>query len=129
MKGSKEMSKNHKNHINFIENADIPALSGIYLLRDIKTGQVYIGNSVNIRARIATHRSLLQAKNHNNQKLQKLYNNGVLTVEILVSFPFSDKKRLKETERIFLEAADVIFPAGIVNRKTTTPFHQKKRLS
>jgi hypothetical protein len=107
-----------KNHIDFIENESITERSGIYLLRDEKSGMVYIGNSSNVRARVAVHRSLLQSKKHNNSRLQKIYNEGVLTVCVLIEFPYVDKIRLKEAERLFIDASPVLFPSGICNRST-----------
>ncbi|SOB90408.1 GIY-YIG catalytic domain-containing protein [Ureibacillus xyleni] len=114
----------YKNHIKFITNDELPNTSGIYLLYDEKSDLAYIGSASNLRNRIANHRSNLIHQKHPNDMLQAMFNMGCLCVRILVTFPFLDKKRLKEAENLFIEASPAIFKNPLVNRYKSVPFHQ-----
>ncbi|MES1043539.1 hypothetical protein FOA22_03315 [Heyndrickxia oleronia] len=112
-----------KNHIKYLENVDIPALPGVYLLTDTKNDLHYIGSSLNIRSRIANHRTLLNYGSHQNEKLQRMYDEGCLCVNILVAFPFSDKRKIKEAEKLFIEAAPVLFKDNLINKHKGKSIH------
>ncbi len=47
--------------------------AGVYLIRHLPSGQVYIGQATNIDSRIRTHRADLRRGNHHNTKLQELW--------------------------------------------------------
>lgn len=46
-------------------------MSGIYCIRNLATGKVYVGSSSNIKARLANHRFRLRAGRHDNSHLQR----------------------------------------------------------
>lgn len=52
----------------------IPKKSGIYQIRNLVNGKVYIGSSVNMYDRWCEHRSELKHNSHHSQKLQRAYN-------------------------------------------------------
>lgn len=49
-------------------------ISGIYKITSKSQGKCYIGSSIHIRKRWASHRCCLKNNNHNNQYLQNIYN-------------------------------------------------------
>jgi len=48
--------------------------SGIYQIRHVETGKVYVGSAVNFPRRFALHRCNLRAGKHRNTKLQNAWN-------------------------------------------------------
>ncbi len=48
--------------------------SGVYLIKNTKTGKYYVGSSVNIQIRWANHKTLLKSGRHTNSILQADYN-------------------------------------------------------
>lgn len=44
--------------------------SGIYAIRNIRSGRVYVGSAVNIRRRFNQHRHMLRRGNHHSRRLQ-----------------------------------------------------------
>lgn len=121
MQGDNDMDKNH---IKFIANEELPTASGIYLLYDEKSDLAYIGCASNLRNRIANHRSNLIHQKHPNYMLQAMFNCGYLCVRILSTFPYPDKKRLKEAQQLFIEASPAIFKNPLVNKYKTVPLYQ-----
>lgn len=66
---------------------DLPRLSGIYSIRNLVSGNRYIGSTSNIRRRIIEHRSQLQRSAHYNFILQRAwdkYGPTAFTVDVLV---------------------------------------------
>ena len=53
---------------------DIPRKSGIYQIRNLVNGKVYVGSAVNLQHRRREHRSDLRNGNHHSIKLQRAYN-------------------------------------------------------
>jgi group I intron endonuclease len=51
-----------------------PQLSGVYQIRCIPTGKIYIGSAVNLRSRFSQHLGSLQRDNHRNKYLQLAWN-------------------------------------------------------
>ena len=49
-------------------------ITGIYMIRNLKNGKVYIGQSVDIRSRWYKHKNDLRKKSHRNIKLQNAWN-------------------------------------------------------
>jgi len=59
--------------------------SGIYIIRNIESGKVYIGSAVKLNKRKSDHFSELQSGKHHNQHLQNAYNKyGVDAFEFAV---------------------------------------------
>lgn len=51
----------------------IPMQPGVYLLRNTRNGQEYVGSSINMRRRVRWHLARLKAGTHGSVKLQKAY--------------------------------------------------------
>jgi group I intron endonuclease len=49
-------------------------VSGVYEIRHVESGKVYIGSSVNVRARWRQHRSDLRMGRHHSRRLQRSWN-------------------------------------------------------
>lgn len=47
--------------------------AGVYVIRCLATGEVYVGSSVNLRARLSEHRSTLRHGLHYNRALQEAW--------------------------------------------------------
>lgn len=52
---------------------NLPAISGVYLIKNTVTNQKCVGSSVNIKKRCNSHRCMLNNGNHANVKLQRSY--------------------------------------------------------
>jgi group I intron endonuclease len=50
------------------------AVCGIYVIRNVRTGSAYVGQSKNMRKRIADHLNLLRSGRHRNPHLQNAWN-------------------------------------------------------
>ncbi|SMQ81524.1 GIY-YIG catalytic domain-containing protein [Bacillus sp. OV166] len=110
--------ENLESHIDYIPNDKLPNQAGVYVLVDIKTSKVYIGGTMNIRKRIANHRSLFKHKKHTNKILQKAYKEGCLCVYVLVTLPIPDKDKVKEVEKYFINAMPVLLPNDVLNKNS-----------
>lgn len=61
--------------------------SGVYKIKHLESGRVYIGSAVNLAARIKNHRSKLNCGHHINQKLQRAwskYGPAAFSVRVLL---------------------------------------------
>jgi len=54
--------------------SNLPSFSGVYLIQNLKTGFVYIGQSKNIIQRLRAHRSMLSRNTHFCKQLQTDFN-------------------------------------------------------
>jgi hypothetical protein len=102
-------------HINNITSRDLPNKPGIYILEDKVTGSIYVGASSNVRARISSHRSQLKRGKHPNDKLQKIFNEGILCVNVLLVLPLEDKDKLRDIEKYFYDAIPSLFATDPIN--------------
>ena len=59
------------NQINFLSYKGV---HGIYAIKNLVTGRIYIGQAVNTKKRVIGHRSLLRANCHSNSYLQNSWN-------------------------------------------------------
>lgn len=59
--------------------------SGVYSIRSV-SGKEYVGSSVNVEARWATHRSELNAGKHHRHALQKAWNRPETTIGCLDTY-------------------------------------------
>lgn len=48
--------------------------SGIYTITNLINNKIYVGSSINLKERIATHKRLLNKNNHHSKKLQNSWN-------------------------------------------------------
>lgn len=53
---------------------NLPNISGIYKILNVKTGQIYYGSTVDFRKRFFEHKNRLNKNIHSNKKLQNSYN-------------------------------------------------------
>lgn len=106
-----------KRLLKYTKNTEFPNEGGVYILKNIKNKKVYIGCTRDLRARLATHRSLLLGNKHHSSELQAAFNRDVLIVRVLAVLPHANQSLLKEAERIFIQASPHIFPSGIINKR------------
>ena len=88
-----------------------PRLSGVYQIRCIPTGKIYIGSAVNLRSRFSQHRRSLQRGNHRNGYLQQAWNKYGME-----GFEFSVLEFVSEPELLGVEQT-WIDKTGCVSRK------------
>lgn len=75
---------------------------GVYLIRQISSGLVYIGSTSNISKRWSRHRKMLREKTHTNKKLQTAFNEmGESDFEFDI-LRLVSKERLLEVEQFWL---------------------------
>ena len=81
------------------------ACSGIYRIRNIASGKLYIGSSVNVKKRLEAHRRALIRGYHVNVKLQRAWNkHGAEAFEFSLIEIVPDVMRLIEREQHWLDA-------------------------
>ena len=62
--------------------------AGVYMIKCVKTGKMYIGSSINIEKRLAEHQSLLIRGKHPCKELQDAFDNcGKVVTEVLYVEP------------------------------------------
>jgi len=76
---------------------------GIYAIRNKKTGQVYIGSSVNIENRIGIHRSMLRGGYHDNIHLQRSWNKHNEDMFVFETLTSCEDDKLFDLENYFIE--------------------------
>lgn len=77
--------------------------SGIYQIRNLVNGKVYIGSAVDLRNRAKTHLSNLKLNKHPNKHLRAAYNkHGAENFQFEI-LEFCDKQSLLEKETIWIE--------------------------
>lgn len=82
----------------------IPKASGIYRIRNLLTGRIYIGSAVNMHKRFGIHLHQLRNNKHHSRKLQRAWNKGgedVFVFEVIEFVPV--KERLLEREQFWLD--------------------------
>ena len=88
---------------------DIPKNSGIYQIRNLINGKVYVGSAVNLRKRMHKHLSSLRHNKHCNIKLQNAYNKygeDNFVFEIIELVP--NKEQLLDREQYFINTLNVV---------------------
>lgn len=78
-------------------------LSGIYLIKNFITNEIYIGSSKNIKKRLYQHKFMLRRNIHSNKKLQNSwnkYNEVSFTFEII---DLIEIEKLTKTEQFYLD--------------------------
>lgn len=92
-------------------------LSGIYAIRDRKTGAAYVGSSVNVANRWQQHMTALVKGSHQNPRLQ-----GAWDVDGPTGFSFevlevvNDPLALAERERHWIEVTSTQGATGLLNQ-------------
>ena len=87
----------------------IPKKSGIYQIRNLINGKIYIGSSVNMKARKRQHFQKLKQQKHRNPKLQNAYNKyGKANLVFEVVEIVLDKTILIEREQYYIDTLNVV---------------------
>lgn len=76
---------------------------GIYMIKNKETGQIYIGQSKNVKSRYRGHKSSLKNNCHTNDHLQKSWNKYGESNFIFKIIENTDEQRLNERERFWIE--------------------------
>tara|TARA_R110000823_G_scaffold45504_1_gene117396 strand:+ start:3125 stop:3970 length:846 start_codon:yes stop_codon:yes gene_type:complete len=83
---------------------DIEMKSGIYQITNTTNNKIYIGSSVNIKARWAGHRSDLKNKKHHSKHLQRSWElHGSGAFEFMILEAVEDSELLLEREQHYLD--------------------------
>lgn len=87
-------------------------LCGIYQIKNLVNGRVYIGSSVNIRRRFSTHRNMLARNNHHSTLLQRAWNKyGEAAFSFSVLEIVRDPLRLHIVENTYIQQLCAAVPA------------------
>lgn len=76
--------------------------AGVYIIKNMKNGKVYVGSSADIPTRWSKHRGTLEAGTHHNTKLQRAwlkYGRDVFSFEVVEIEP-NYEKRLKAEQKL-----------------------------
>ena len=87
----------------------IPEKSGIYQIRNLVNGKVYVGSAVNLRTRRNRHFSYLRNNCHANRKLQNAFNKyGEENIVFEVVEIVADKYNLLEREQYYIDTLNAV---------------------
>lgn len=106
----------------YYPNVLVPRYAGIYLIRNIINGKLYVGQSVCLRERYLEHYSQFARKTHKNSKLRnaiRKYNVENFQFEILEKVDDIDK--LTERENYYIEKYDCIRKGYNIKNSTDQP--------
>jgi len=78
-------------------------ISGIYWIRNIDNGYVYIGSSANLEKRLRTHKYMLKNNEYGDKKIQKDWNEMGEDFFVFESIKICKRKELKKTEQTFID--------------------------
>ena len=88
---------------------DLPRKSGIYQIRNLVNGKVYIGSAVNLKKRWRLHLQQLRSNIHHSIKLQRAYNKyGEDNFVIEIIEIIEDKSLLLEAEQKYIDKYNVV---------------------
>ncbi|NRD80266.1 GIY-YIG nuclease family protein [Bacillus sp. BRMEA1] len=91
-------------------------ICGIYSIKNIKNGKIYIGSSRNIKNRWWQHRSLLNKNEHYNHYLQRAWNKyGESSFEFTIEEQVNDPNYLISTEQIWIDKYQSFLPQNGYN--------------
>lgn len=84
-------------------NVKLPRASGIYQIRCIPTGKIYVGSAVNLRERWNRHKGSLRRGKHRNRYLQSAWNSyGEANFEFSI-LEYIDRSDLLSTEQRWMD--------------------------
>ena len=95
-------------------------VQGIYIIRNLVDGRVYVGSAVNTSKRWGQHRSSLSQSIHRNRHLQsawRLYGPGTFRFEVIESV--NEGSALLDREQYWLDRFRTTRPGGVYNIATT----------
>lgn len=81
-------------------------VSGVYLIRNVSNGKIYVGRSESVGHRVAGHFYILRNQTHYNRTLQEdfnLYGESCFEFEIIAE---AEEFALKSLEESFLKSSD-----------------------
>jgi GIY-YIG catalytic domain len=93
------------------QHPEIPDTSGVYQIRCKRTGKIYVGSAVNIRARWDTHRRDLRKGLHHNPFLQRAWNRYGESDFEFVALEYVEVARLLDIEQLWIDRT------GCINRR------------
>lgn len=94
-------------------------ISGVYLINCLTSRKVYVGSSVSVRARIASHRSYLRRGVHSNAHLQNAWNSygeGSFVFELVHE---CSPESLSEIEQLWIDRYSAANPEFGMNNSPT----------
>lgn len=87
----------------------ILAQSGIYAIRNMVNGKLYVGSAISLKQRWHVHRSSLRRKKHHSIKLQRSWDKyGEASFEFVVLEPVTDKDDLIPREQYWIDLLNVV---------------------
>lgn len=90
-----------------INNLDMPKQSGIYLLKCLISGKIYIGKAVNLRNRMGKHKNSINSKrNTNSMIVNAIRKHGWENFECQIIELIDDKNKLMECEIYWIDFYD-----------------------
>lgn len=95
----------------------IPLECGIYRLFNTKTGECYVGSSINIHKRWIKHLSRLRLKEHHSEKLQsdwEFFGAHNFTLEIL---ELCDEEQLVQREQYYIDTLHPLYNVRQIVRR------------
>jgi hypothetical protein len=110
--------------------SDVP---GVYILENLKTGRVYVGQSLDILKRAKTHLTKLIRGNHENQELQRDFTIfGINGFQFQIVVQIADSKSRLEAEAVEisnLHAADIQTYNMTIDGQGVLPTRQKPSIN
>lgn len=87
----------------------IPNTAGIYAIRHCESGKLYVGSSINLRARLSRHRTNLRGMMHGNKHLQNAWNKyGEKAFQFCVLELVTDRAQLTLIEQTWIDKLNAI---------------------
>lgn len=86
----------------------IPKKSGIYQIRNLVNGKIYVGSSINLHVRELSHFNSLKRNDHANEKLQRAYNKYGLDKLIFEVLEYVEKDKLLEREQYYIDTLNAV---------------------
>lgn len=100
---------------------------GIYHIKNIITGKVYIGSSVDIQSRIKTHRFSLKKNKHHSVKLQRSYNKYGKNNFLFEIIELCDKNDLEIKEKEWINYFNSYYNGYNTTDQVNAPWRGKKQ--
>src|SRR5215468_7946604 len=104
------MDASSRKRDNVVRQESVPggyhlSASGIYRIKNVVSGRVYIGSAVNLPSRWKLHRSLLRRGKHHSRSLQRSWcKHGATAFVFELIEPVDDRKRLIEREQFWINS-------------------------
>jgi group I intron endonuclease len=83
-------------------------LAGVYCIKNVLTGQMYVGSSTNLASRIRSHFSSLRIGKSHNRNLQKSFNIYGERVFVWFILETTTRETVKEREQVWIDATSCL---------------------